>query len=178
MRQHNLFTLSLVSLAALGMIVPWQAVQAAGASTTTIQATNVELSADNTLTGYFVDAQQGAGKAGERVRLYDREAKVIAETSTCRNGRFEFQGVKAGIYLVEAADHLAPYRVWKHKTAPPRSPQHATLVSSKTNRAFCKKFQCMSPAHQVLCIVGIAAAIAVPIALLADDDDARQAASP
>jgi hypothetical protein len=135
---------------------------------------DVELSADGMLRGYFVDGEQGAGRAGLKVTLHQNSVEPLASTVTGENGEFEFKDLRGGTYQVVVNDeHVMAYRAWTAGTAPPRTKPQAVFVAGEATRAGLW-FAGLSPEAQLAILALIAAGIAIPIAIAANDDDGKR----
>lgn len=167
----------LVALTTVALVTPTPALMAADARSTAppkpvqLATYDVELQPQGTLQGYYVDSEQGAAKAGVTLTLHQNAAKPIATVKTGENGEFAFSGLKAGTYQVVAdGEHVMAYRAWARGTAPPKAPQNVVFASQDATRAGLW-FAGLPPEAQLAIIAAIVAGIAVPIAILANDDD-------
>jgi hypothetical protein len=170
---------AIVALTMIALITPAQPIMAADARPAPapkplkLKTTDVELQSNGTLQGYYVDGEQGAGKAGVKMTLHQNAAEPIAATTTGENGAFQFTGLKAGTYQVVADnEHVIAYRAWTPGTAPPKTAKNALFAPQEASRAGLW-FAGLPPALQLALIAGLVAAIAIPIAIAADDDDKK-----
>ena len=130
---------------------------------------DIELAAGGIMTGQVVDAQGSACRdvPVRLVKMGSRGGKIATKT-TGAQGQFAFAGLAGGVYRLEAAGTAAVYRAWVPNTAPPSASQAALVVQG--DPAVRGNLGAVSPLGWALIAVGVAAAIAIPIAL--DDDDA------
>lgn len=173
----------IVAMMVVALATPSQPLFAAGpkpaptptrAAPVKLPTQDVELSADGVLQGYFVNEEQGAGEAGLKVTLHQNSAEPIAATVTGENGEFQFSGLRGGTYQVVVDDeHVMAYRAWTAGTAPPRTTQQAVFVAGDATRAGLW-FAGLSPEAQLAILALIAAGIAIPIAIAANDDDGKR----
>lgn len=173
----------IVAMTVVALAAPAQPLMAAGpaapptptkAAPVKLPTQDVELSANGALRGYFVDEQQGAGVSGLKVTLHQNAAEPIASTVTGENGEFKFDGLRGGTYQVVVNDeHVMAYRAWSAGTAPPRTKPQAVFVAGEATRAGLW-FAGLSPEAQLAILALIAAGIAIPIAVLASDDDGKK----
>lgn len=174
----------IVALTAIALITPVRPLAAAGpapkpqarkpATPVMLPTHDVELQADGTLHGYYVDEEQGAGRSGVKLSLHQNSKQPLATTTTGENGEFRFEGLRGGTYQIVADDeHVMAYRAWAAGTAPPRTSQHVLFAAGDATRAGLW-FAGLSPEAQLAIIALIAAGIAIPIAIAASDDDRRR----
>lgn len=104
-----------VAVAVLGMCLPQVAFAAEPAATPAIL--DVALGDGGVLHGQVVDLQ-GSGVAGVpvSVKMQDRN---VATATTAADGTFQIQGLRGGVYQVDAGQGQAVYRLWSAGTAPP-----------------------------------------------------------
>jgi hypothetical protein len=137
MRLAKLFRGSTVTLAALGMLLPHVAFGAnpvapappAAKSPGLIAMYDVALQKGGVLRGQVVDTQ-GAPAGATRVVLA-QEGKVVAATQSDAAGRFEFAGVKGGVYQMATAQGGGMYRVWTPGAAPPAAHADALVIDGQ-----------------------------------------------
>ncbi len=155
---------------------------------------DISLQKGGVLVGQVLNAQ-GIGIADVSV-LVSTGGKEIARVTTDRAGKFAASGIKGGVHQVTAVGQQNVYRLWAPGTAPPSSQRGLMLVpSTEVVRGQC---DCGTPVcgsacgnggggygggvfgggggvrnwlanHPLIAAGGIAAAIAVPLAL--DDDE-------
>jgi hypothetical protein len=162
------------SLASLAMLFP-TAVFADGPQPT---HADVALYEDGVLVGQMVDSQ-GTAQGGQEVAiLYGNH--VIARTTTDQHGMFAARGLRGGQYQLLTANGGAAIRAWAPNTAPPAAGQAALLVVGdgavraqgfwgNTENVLSSPLNWMR-AHPWLTASAVAVAIAVPLAVIDDDD--------
>lgn len=162
----------LASLSCIGMLMP----QVAFAVPSVTRPSDIALHDNDTIHGQVVDAQ-GAALAKELVTIY-RGEEEIAQTQTDSTGKFSVAGMKGGVYQVAAAGHQGVYRLWAPRTAPPAAQQGLMVVSQgnvvrgqQGNNGPFQHIMSWISEHPIWTAAGVAAAIAIPIAL--DDDDSN-----
>lgn len=176
---------AIIALTVIAVATPAQPLMAAGPAAAAkpkqqvapvkLKTQDVELQADGALQGYYIDAEQGAGKAGVKVTLHQNAQKPIATTTTGANGAFRFDGLTGGTYQIVVNDeHVMAYRVWAEGTAPPRTTQKVMFKSGEATRAGMW-FAGLPPEGQIAVIALVTAAIVGGILLLDDDDDKKKA---
>jgi hypothetical protein len=127
---------------------------------------DVALAADGNLHGQLL-TPQGTAMHQARVALLNGKTEV-AVTTTDREGRFALGVSRGGTYVVVAGDAWGVYRVWPARIAPPTSNQAILLVANSP----IMRAQSSSPLynfisdHPYLFYAGLAAAIAVPLAVV------------
>lgn len=186
-------------LAALNLCVPWQAVYAAEPAgsavdqSTAIEVLDVALGEGGLLTGEVYDAA-GTLAAGAEVALI-RNGSVLVSATTDRSGVVRFSGVPGGTYQLASSSEVALVRAWAPHTAPPSARPAAMLVEDQTvvrgqygcadsvgkgghfpprhaGRAYGgRPVMNWLRTHPGMVMAGVAAAIAVPVAIAASDDD-------
>lgn len=173
-----------VALTTIALVTPTATLTAADAPSgkparsVQLPTHDVELQANGTLKGYFVDGEQGAAKSGVTLTLHQDSAKAIATVKTGENGEFAFSGLKAGTYQVIAdGEQIMAYRAWARGTAPPKAPQQVVFAAGDSTRA-ALWFAGLPPEAQLGIIAAIVAAVAVPIAVYVNDDDDKKPNSP
>ena len=164
------FSVAFAALSCVGMLIP----QAAFAAPTVTQPKDLALQSNGTVHGQVVDAQ-GVAVAKAPIAIYSGN-KEIARTETDSTGKFAVAGLQGGVYRVAAAGNQGVYRMWAPRTAPPAAQQGMMVVAQgnvvRGQHGNDGPFQhCMTwiSEHPILTAAGVAAAIAIPIAL--DDDD-------
>jgi hypothetical protein len=174
------------------------AIADANAAPETVNVLDIALADGGLLVGQVYDASGGPA-AGTEVALISNGA-VIAHTVTDRTGVFRVAGVVGGTYQLATPSKLQLVRAWAPRTAPPAAHQVAMMVQDETvvrgqcdcgstvgcsdcvgenrnGRAYAGQAYGGRPvlewmrAHPGMVIAGVAAAIAVPVAIAASDDD-------
>lgn len=155
---------------------------------------DIALHADGVLVGQVYDGQ-GNGIAGAFIALSNNTKQVVRVKSD-EHGKFRVAGLSGGIHQVSIGGQATVCRLWAPRTAPPAAQQGLMLVESADvvrGQCGCGTPVCGSAVcgcgggvygrgaggggigawmanHPILVTGGIAAAIAVPLAV--DDDDA------
>ena len=146
---------------ALGMLVPGTGLAATPVAAGAEAVSDVALAPGGHLVGQVVDTA-GVAQAG----------REVLRTATNESGTFVAQGLRGGQYEIVTPQGSSVVRAWAPNTAPP-SAQAGTLVIAgdqvvRGNMAWSVVEWCR--AHPWITTVGVAAAIAIPLAL-ADGDD-------
>lgn len=131
---------------------------------------DVALQEDGVLLGQVVNPQ-GAPVADTAVRISDGKQQ-LGTAKTNKDGYFAFKGLKGGLYQVNASNGSGMFRLWAARTAPPSAQKGALLVSGQ-DLARGQMVPRLRTWMQNPWVVGgaIGAAIAVPVAIVASDDD-------
>ncbi|MCA9197868.1 MAG: hypothetical protein KDA87_10035 [Planctomycetales bacterium] len=151
---------------------------------------DVALQKDGVLRGQLVD-MQGSPQANEPVVVYIK-GKALGRTLTDPQGNFAFGEIKGGLYQLATKGSSGVYRIWQHELAPPAASPALMLVQGEAIRGQCGT-DCggtcdmccrgqgggvyngliMNTLSNPWVVSGaVAAGVAIPIAELADDDDA------
>lgn len=159
------------ALACVGMIA--QPALATGPAAAPAVA-DVALAGGGMFVGKVVNAQ-GAALANTSVSL-QQAGQQIASATTNEEGVFAVQGLRGGLYQVVADGGVVSYRLWAPNTAPPAANQSALIVTgdavvSGNHGHGGHQYGVLRwmREHPLLVGAGIAAAIAIPLAV--DDDD-------
>ncbi|WP_168205334.1 carboxypeptidase-like regulatory domain-containing protein [Bythopirellula goksoeyrii] len=134
---------------------------------------DVALADGGVVTGQVVDTA-GQPQANVPVTLHTGD-KDIARVRTDKQGNFRVASLKGGVYHVATNGNEGVYRFWSPRTAPPGSQTGLNLVSGRNvyrgqvGGGFFTSMGQWVAEHPIITGAGIAAAIAVPLAL--DDDD-------
>lgn len=110
-------------------------------------------------------------QAGKKITLW-RDSQPVIELTTDSQGRFAVAGLRGGVYSLRSDEAVQSYRVWAPGTAPPHAEGAAVLVAQE----LIVRGQRPHPIYGILkdpLLLGVivAAAIAIPIAIAAGDDD-------
>jgi hypothetical protein len=155
------------------------------------QVLDLELAPDHTLRGQVVDAS-GRPLADVKVGLVDgKDSFQVSKTDPA--GSFTLADVRGGAYRLVAADAHQLVRVWAPGTAPPAAQQATLLVVNQPivrgQQCNCGSTtgcsECVGPGQVYggrpvlnwmrnnpgLVVAGVAAAVAIPVAIAASDDD-------
>ncbi len=161
--------------AALAVVGMQLAPTAAAVTVAAPKTADVSLQKGGVLVGQITDAK-GASVEATPVWVFS-QGKKVAQVQTDKSGKFAVQGLKGGVYHVASAGNVGAYRLWAPETAPPAAKQGIMFVS-KGDFALGQYGGPSGPfgpvidfvtKHPILTGAGIAAAIAIPIAV--DDDD-------
>ena len=136
MKRASTLQIAAVWLAVAGLLAPTslltaadppQPVSAPVPAPVASTPTDVELAPGGVFVVKLVD-QQGVALAGEPV-VVSRFDRQVAQAVTGQDGSFQVGSLVAGIYVVQAPQAAATYRLWEAGTAPPAAPQTVMLVS-------------------------------------------------
>lgn len=124
---------------------------------------DVALQAGGTLRGQVVDAQgnPAAQVAVRVVRLHDRVPLTVVQTDA--QGQFHVHGLTGGVYRIETPDGAGVYRLWAPNTAPPSATASALVVHGDS--VVRGNLGSIGWFGWTLIGLGVAAAIAIPLAL-------------
>lgn len=132
MKLTNLVKGAVVTLAALGMVMPQGQVQAATGLKTIKAVKTVEVSAvdvamsNGSLVGRVVD-HTGTAMASKEVVVRQGQNE-ISKVKTDSNGVFAVSNLKGGLYEVTAGTSTGTFRVWTESAAPQSAAEQAMLV--------------------------------------------------
>jgi len=143
MKVRHVLQSSLATLACFGTLIPQQNLNAAEAAPETQvsqadapaaveKVIDIELDRQGRLLGALVD-RNGKPEALKKIQIRQGK-KLLAETKTDREGRFEVSKLRGGIYQVISKDQAALVRVWSNGTAPPKSKELVLLVTGQATR--------------------------------------------
>lgn len=174
MRTHMTWMLS-------AMLVAAPQLTAAAEQKQPVPLSNIELTSEGTLQGLLV-AADGRPLAGESIRIHAQNdlSAVQRQITTDRNGRFQVPGLRTGTLVVSVKDDSYACRVWAAGIAPPNAVRTAAFVTGdrivrgQDNRGFgiMNRIRSLSTRQKVCLGLIVAAAVAIPIALDDDDDNA------
>lgn len=132
MKITNLVKGAVVTLAALGMVMPQAQVEAATGlkgvkAVKTVEVSSVDIALSNgALVGRVVD-HTGAAMASKEVVV--RQGKnEVAKVQTDKSGTFTVSNLKGGLYEVSSGATTGSFRVWTESAAPQSSAEMALLV--------------------------------------------------
>lgn len=143
MKVRNVLKSALAALACIGTLIPQQSLNAAqsapeapaseaDADSQARKITDIELDRQGRLRGFLVDTN-GKPEALKKVQIRQGK-KLLAETKTDRNGEFQVNKLRGGVYQIVSKDQAAVVRVWSNGTAPPKSKDAVLLVTGKVAR--------------------------------------------
>jgi hypothetical protein len=158
-----------VTVAWLGTLLPPMALATAPATF----VSDIALRPGGVLIGQVLDAQ-GKARAGAQVSIQQAGHEVVRTTSDA-NGIFAAQGLRGGEYQLLTEDASSVSRMWAADTAPPNARPGALLVSGQDivrgQYGPMHTWLDWMKAHPYITAGVVAAAIAVPLAFIDDDDD-------
>lgn len=157
----------------MGMILPTAALSAEPQIEPAAPSLDVALGAEGLFRGQLVDAQGVPQQGVEVAMLY--QGQEVVRSVTDQRGVFAAKGLRGGQYQVVAQNHVANYRLWNAGAAPPVARPAALMVtgSDVVNGQLGGNgglLQWMKN-HPMMVATGVVAAIAVPVAVTASDDD-------
>lgn len=164
------------AIACIGMIVPSAALSNEPVESPAANGVDVALADGGLFVGQIVDAQGAAQAESEVVVLY--QGKEVVRTTTDERGVFAAKGLRGGQYEVMTDGCAAPCRLWTAQTAPPAARPAALIVTNVD--VVNGQYGSMAPSggvlgwmqsHPLLVAGIVVTAIAVPVAIAADDDD-------
>lgn len=159
------------AIACVGLLAP-----PSFAEVPTDSVADVALRDGGLFVGKVVNAQ-GAPIAATKVSIQQGGQEIVSTVSD-QSGVFAAQGLRGGLYQVVADGGVVTYRLWAPQTAPPAANSSALIVTGDAvlSGQFAPPGQggIMSwiSEHPLLVAGGLAAAIAIPIAVADDDDPA------
>ena len=125
---------------------------------------DVSLQAGGVLRGQVVDRQgQPCTGIPTTVIKVGATAEKPVETQTDSQGRFQFEGLSAGVYQVATAEGGSICRLWASNAAPPSTVPAALVVQGEG--PVRGNLGGIGPWGWTLIAVGVAAAIAIPLAV-------------
>lgn len=132
---------------------------------------DIVLRPGNVLAGELVDSE-GMPQADQDVFLsFGRHE--IARGTTNKSGKFLIEVPRGGVYLVTSGSCVKVVRTWTSTAAPPAARDHLTLSPATTVIRGQNYESGTNPITRLLFLGGIAAAIAIPIALSNNGDGHR-----
>lgn len=141
-----------------------------------IAVSDCELGPNGTWQGAVVTAE-GVAVPQVTIELSSgnpRQAAVASKTDP--SGRFRFDNLQPGTYVLRCGDQVRIYRLWRVGTAPPAAGRGALVVLGEV--VYRGKLYDWVAAHPVITYVGIAAAIAVPVAVIGSAEQNDTPSSP
>ena len=169
MAAHRIsWTLLVASLCGL-VLGPIHAEDVVPASRKRTASLDVELSAEGVLAGELRD-RQGRVQPLQDVWLWQKTRRV-GRTRSDQRGRFQFRGVRGGVYRVVTGDVAVWCRCWPKATSPPAARAGLLLVTSDISTRGQQPLKEVFVANPFVMGGIIAAAIAIPIAVHNSGDD-------
>ena len=172
MKKNSLLRGFAVVLSCLGIAMPQVSMaigpvtqSSAAAPVATAQITDVALGQGGLLKGQVVSST-GAPQADAQVRFI-QNGKQVAVTITDSEGYFAVKGLSGGVYQVATGENVMIYRVWAANTAPPIA-QHDILLVAGENVVRGQGGILYGLSNPWVIGAGVAAAIAIPVALAND----------
>ncbi len=169
MNKSDVFRMGAMWLAVLGMMSPSTVLGAPPAIGQTSPATktvrDIALGQGGTLSGRVLDSH---GKAISNVPVQiHQDGHLVAHVVTDASGQFSASQLAGGVYSISRPNQQDSFRFWSADAAPPIAAGAVEMTNGRTIRGQCAGCRVGSP---WLVALGIAAAIAIPLAL--DDDNA------
>jgi hypothetical protein len=165
---RNWFDIVTAAVACTGMTLP-----TSGMAATPVTAGNdIALREGGVLVGQVVNPQ-GVAQANTPVSIRFANHEVV-RTTTDKNGIFAAKGLRGGQYELATTEGISACRLWAADTAPPAARSAALLVSGNQvirGQGMMTSWVGWMKAHPYITAGTVAAAIAVPVAILDDDDD-------
>lgn len=185
-------TMALVSC--VGFVIPSSV--AFGATPSMSRVQDVSIGVGGALEGKVIDSS-GHAVAGAKVRVR-QASEVVAEADTDADGSFVFEGLRGGVCQIETPGASRLFRLWAAKIAPPHAVETVLMVAkSEIVRGQCCtdattscttscgstcEGSCTTSCNDcsggcggnvwpLVLGAGVAAAIALPLALDDDDDN-------
>lgn len=138
---------------------------------TVFRTRDVSLGTSGTLTGFLV-GPQGQPEVATSVVIH-RGKRRIAVVKTDARGRFEVTGLKGGVYQVSSPKGSALFRLWKDGTAPRMAAECAVVVIDAKVVRGQSPLRLFGSGGRLTTLgigLGIAAAIAIPVAVHNSDN--------
>ena len=149
-------------------------------SDVSLKLKDVALNSKGELHGQLV-SPSGKPESSAEVKLHSSsdKKKPATKVKTDKDGRFIIRGLRRGPCMLTVNDQSYAFRVWPEKQAPPKSIRTVALVAANVevrgqyeDAGASNSIWGMSTGAKLAVGVVIATAIAVPVALSDDDDDA------
>lgn len=144
---------------------------------------NVELQADGSAVGQLV-TDSGLAVTGMDIKVHDQKdvKQVSSKATTDKSGQFVINNLNSGTLVLSVGNESFACRVWQHGTAPPKSLTSFALVAGSDvvrgqdcvpcKPTMMQRLRCMSAGQKLGLGLVVAAAIALPIVLNDDEDNA------
>jgi hypothetical protein len=156
--------ISLMLPSQLGAQLPQLRKQHATRNDSSIEAVrDVRLAPHETLRGVVYSAE-GHLMAGKAVVLAQSDQE-LQQTTTDKEGRFAFRGLRGGLYWLTVDRSSQVFRVWTEVAAPPHALTEVVLVSGGVVRRGQHPFGELFVCNPIVLGLIIAAAIAIPVAV-------------
>lgn len=152
-------------------------------STQKARLINVELQADGSLPGQLL-TDSGLAVTATGIKVHDqKDLKLVTNAvKTDEAGRFVINDLKSGSVVLSVGEASYACRVWQNGSAPPKSLTSVALVAGSDvvrgqdcvpcKPSMMQRLRCMSSGQKLGLGLVVAAAIALPIVLNDDDDNA------
>lgn len=162
MRNVNVVTKVMVTLAAVGLCFPSAAIAATAPAKPKVM--DVALLEGNVLVGQLVNTA-GGPMADAKVMMQGKDQSAVA-LKTNKEGVFAVKGVPAGVYSLASKDTQGVYRLWAPKTAPPNAQKGALLVSGNevARGQYARGLRNMLANPWIVAGI-VACAVAIPVAI-------------
>lgn len=174
MKLRNIQTM-LAAVACVGIACP----SSTWAVEPAVTAKDVALRPGGVLVGQVINPQ-GAGQAGSVVSISQNDKEVVRTTADA-NGIFAAKGLRGGQYQIMTQDGISFCRLWAADTAPPAATETAVVVTGQEivrgqwapemGTSYGGRWLDWVRSHPYITAGIVAAAIATPLALAADDND-------
>lgn len=138
---------------------------------------DLSLSGDSLLQGQLVDAS-GNAVDNAQISVWQRDQRLGA-IMTGREGRFQIQGLQAGLYRLDCPGNSLMCRVWPTDIAPPTAKETVVLVTGDS--VVRGQYGCFDPVTTTSLLLGIAGVTlaAITLAKVNDiEDDVKNLQSP
>ncbi len=133
MKNLSFWKKAILSAACVGLVVPQQLMAVPPVAPKVVQASEVAvdvmLNAEGAFTGRVINDQGNAVDGAEVV--FRQGEEVVAKTVANSEGQFTLAGLKSGLYVADAAQGQAAFRVWEASMAPPAARSEGVLVAGK-----------------------------------------------
>lgn len=165
----------LAAVACVGLVCPPSVMAEQTAEQPTSGIKDVALAPGGVLVGQVVDPQ-GAFRSGSTVVIQQGDQEIV-RTQTDQNGVFAARGIRGGQYLVASENGQCLCRLWAPDTAPPAASNAVVVVTGQDvvraqwGPQYGGRWLNWVRSHPYITAGIIAAAIATPIAIAANDDD-------
>ncbi|NQU26262.1 MAG: carboxypeptidase regulatory-like domain-containing protein [Candidatus Nealsonbacteria bacterium] len=162
MKRIHIVKGALVGLAVVGLCLPRPLLADDLSQARSSIVGDVALTGEGVLHGQVIDAQ-GLPIESTPVTIFDQNQRSWT-TETDQHGRFQFPGLRGGVYQLVAVGGRASYRVWAHGTSPPTARQ-AALVVAGDEAVRGQGGLAFLLSNPWFIVAAVATAVAVPVAI-------------